>query len=97
MTENFQKNTLIFFKICGSDKKKFNLIIDSWRSPHIWKNIKINGNLNIRFLKLFMSASFRIIAKIDIKNTSVIKGINFEGMRRLETQRICIKLFSKKN
>lgn len=28
-----------------------------------------------------MSSSFRIISKLDIKNFSIIKGINFEGMR----------------
>jgi N-acetyl sugar amidotransferase len=30
----------IFLKFCDSDKKKFNLTVDSWRSPHIWKKHK---------------------------------------------------------
>ena len=33
-----------------------------------------------------MSKTFRVIAKIDVKSSSVIKGINFEGMRKLEMQ-----------
>ena len=30
-----------------------------------------------------MTKSFRVIAKIDIKSSDVIKGINFEGMRKV--------------
>ena len=30
-----------------------------------------------------MSKTFRVIAKIDVKSSSVIKGINFEGMRKI--------------
>jgi len=30
----------IFLKFCGKDKKNFDLIVDSWRSSHIWKKHK---------------------------------------------------------
>ena len=44
-----------------------------------------------------MSASFRIIAKIDIKNTSVIKGINFEGMRKVgDAKKFALNYFQKR-
>ena len=33
--------------------------------------------------KFCMSKSFRVIAKIDVKSSFLIKGINFEGMRKI--------------
>ena len=39
-----------------------------------------------------MSKTFRVIAKIDVKSSSVIKGINFEGMRKIGNA----KFFAKK-
>ena len=41
--------------------------------------------------------SFRIIAKLDIKGEFVIKGINFEGMRKVgEAQKFAKKYFLEK-
>ena len=36
-----------------------------------------------------MSKTFRVIAKIDVKSSFVIKGVNFEGMRKLAMQNFC--------
>ena len=41
--------------------------------------------------------SFRIIAKLDIKGEFVIKGINFEGIEKLEKPRNLQKIFFRKN
>ena len=30
----------LFLKYCGINKKQFTKVIDSWRSPHIWKKEK---------------------------------------------------------
>ena len=36
----------IFLKYCDLSEKKFEEIIDSWRSPHIWK--KFNGKWQLK-------------------------------------------------
>ena len=51
----------------------------------------LRQNYNLKFqikyyrLKLFLII-MRIIARIDIKNNYVIKGINLEGLRKIEIQ-----------
>src|SRR6266571_1205078 len=43
------------------------------------------GNYGIQFLenKSFMASNIRIISRLDIKGPNLIKGINFEGLRKL--------------
>lgn len=45
----------------------------------------VPGNYGIRFLenKSFMASNIRIISRLDIKGPNLIKGINFEGLRKL--------------
>ena len=42
-----------------------------------------------------MSKTFRIIAKIDVKSSFVIKGINFEGMRKIGNAKFFAKNYFK--
>ena len=35
----------------------------------------------------------RIIARLDIKNDYVVKGINFEGLRKIETPELALKYY----
>ena len=44
-----------------------------------------------------MNTPFRIIAKLDIKDISIIKGINFEGMRKIGEAKKFAKYYFKEN
>ena len=40
MMVNFKKTLSDFLDYCDIDKDYFDEVIDSWRSPHLWKNDK---------------------------------------------------------
>ena len=42
-----------------------------------------------------MSKTFRVIAKIDVKSSFVIKGVNFEGMRKIGNAKFFAKKYFK--
>tara|TARA_B100000029_G_scaffold486631_1_gene541197 strand:- start:308 stop:1066 length:759 start_codon:yes stop_codon:yes gene_type:complete len=44
-----------------------------------------------------MNNSFRIIAKLDIKDSSIIKSINFEGMRKIGEAKKFARFYFKEN
>ena len=56
----------------------FNALTDKFRSPHLWRlTDEMNGNYGI-VLSLKMNRNIRVIARLDLKNGSLIKGV-YEG------------------
>ena len=55
----------------------------------LFKSIKDKFQLNLKIFFLLHKMLKRIISKIDVKSSNVVKGINLEGLRVLGKLRFC--------